>query len=490
MKILARIEKSRSFWFLLITSVIFFLLRLPSLFEPYWYGDEGIYQVIGDALNSGRQLYSGIWDNKPPLLYLLYAVFHSDQFTVRLVSLVFGLLSVVAFFYLTRKLFHETKNGEKISIFVTFTYAVLFGLPIIEGNIANSENFMLFPIILAGFLIVKLIKKNQALEFNSKLIIPGILLSIAFLFKIVAIFDFAAFFVAIAIVELCNKRSIQKLFLNLIPFVLGFIIPIALTFLFTLLNGTLSDFIKATFTQMFGYVGYGNKFVIPQGLLIMKLSILLLFNLYILFRRQNLSISTIFVLVWLSFSVFNALFSQRPYTHYLLVLLPAFCLFLGLLIWDKKIKHLGLVLLIILFFVIGTFSYYKKTPRYYFNFVSFITGSKNLAQYQAFFDRNTPNDYQLAQFIKNNTTEKDNIFIWGNNAQVYKMSNKLPPGRFTVAYHITASDEYINETYIALKAAQPKFIIVTSPKNPIPFNLKGYYPKITINNSVIYEYDN
>jgi len=44
-------------WAILILISIFILLRLPSLVEPYWYGDEGIYQVIGKALNSGRVLY-------------------------------------------------------------------------------------------------------------------------------------------------------------------------------------------------------------------------------------------------------------------------------------------------------------------------------------------------------------------------------------------------------------------------------------------------
>ena len=68
MKLLARLEKSHSFWFLLIISSLFFLLRLPSLFEPYWYGDEGIYQAVAMLVNNGAHLYSGAWENKPPLL--------------------------------------------------------------------------------------------------------------------------------------------------------------------------------------------------------------------------------------------------------------------------------------------------------------------------------------------------------------------------------------------------------------------------------------
>src|SRR6266446_2115484 len=83
-------------------SCLFTLLRLPSLFEPYWYGDEGIYQVIGLALTRGRLLYSGIWDNKPPLLYVLYAIFHGDQPAIRLFSLFTGVITIILFYYLAK----------------------------------------------------------------------------------------------------------------------------------------------------------------------------------------------------------------------------------------------------------------------------------------------------------------------------------------------------------------------------------------------------
>jgi hypothetical protein len=94
MKLLSIYEKSKNVWFLISAGLIFFLLRLPSLFEPYWYGDEGIYQALGLGINNGRILYRDIFDNKPPFLYVLYSFFNSDQFLLRFVSLVFGLVSV------------------------------------------------------------------------------------------------------------------------------------------------------------------------------------------------------------------------------------------------------------------------------------------------------------------------------------------------------------------------------------------------------------
>lgn len=192
MKVLDRLEKSIAFWYLLAISCVFFLLRFPSLFEPYWYGDEGVYQTLGLAMNNGSLLYQGIWDNKPPLLYMLYSFLGSDQFAVRLASLVFGVLSIVVFFKLANKIFEHTK----VALFSTAFFAFVFGSPLLEGNIANAENFMVLPILTSALILLNIKEtvdrqnKNIGLFFLS-----GIVLGLAFLFKIVALFDFAAFLI-------------------------------------------------------------------------------------------------------------------------------------------------------------------------------------------------------------------------------------------------------------------------------------------------------
>ena len=60
------LDKPRELAALLAISFSFFLLRFPSLFEPNWYGDEGIYQAIGIAMREGRMLYSEIWGRDFP----------------------------------------------------------------------------------------------------------------------------------------------------------------------------------------------------------------------------------------------------------------------------------------------------------------------------------------------------------------------------------------------------------------------------------------
>lgn len=475
-------------WFFIITLFLFFLLRLPSLFEPLWYGDEGIYQAIGMALNNGSLLYKDIWDNKTPLLYLVYALFHSDQFTVRLVSLIFGLLSIPVFFFLSKKLFYNLSGSRKIHYFTTPVFALLFALPILEGNIANAENFMLLPILLAALLIF------PRTETNFKLLLAGFLLGLAFLFKVVAIFDLSAFLIFLFFLEFPTNRKLQDKkyiilkFKQLSPFLIGFFVPIGATVLFFLLNNAFVEFVRAIFFSNVGYVGYGNKLLTPFGLLFIKLALLLGFVVFLFMKRLNLKPTTIFVLLWFAFSLFNAFFAERPYTHYLLTLLPSFVLMIGLIFWDKKYQKIKLIFLfLVLVLILKNFNFYGKTTNYYQNFTSFILGQKSVYSYRAFFDKRTSTDYEIAMFIKSKIEEGDSIFVWGNNAQLYKMTESIPLTKYIVAYHITGYKDGLANTRELIERTKPKFIIIMSGQAPIPFGLTRYTESFNINNVSIYE---
>jgi len=510
MKILKGLEGNKQFWFVIFTAFLFFILRLPSLFEPLWYGDEGIYQVIGTSLNHGKLLYSEIFDNKPPLLYWLYSILRSDQFTVRLTSAIFGVLSVGVFFLLSKKLFENEKKNN-ILYLTTFVFALLFGLPVLEGNIANAENFMLLPILAAALLISNLkFNPGQNQRTNVKLFTAGVLLGIAFLFKIVAIFDLTAFLVFYLILNFNSlKKDIksstfskkisssqnkswefQKVLDKISKILVGFFLPTILVALFFVMNGTFMDFAKAAFTSNISYVNYGNKIGSLPVLLFIKLALLGIFTLFVFAKRKKINQTSLFILIWLAFSLFNALFSQRPYTHYLLVLIPSLSLMTGLILFDKKYqKTIAVIFLIALLIVAKTFGIpnFNKSINYYQNFISYVMGKKTMDAYQGFFDRKTPFDYEIARFIKPKLSSNDTIFVWGNNAQLYQIVGVVAPTKYIVAYHISNYQDGPISTMTALEKTKPKFIVIMASGNPIPFPLINYFLKININNAAIYE---
>lgn len=502
MDFVARLTKNKDVGFFLSSALLFVFLRLPSLFEPYWYGDEGIYQVIGSALQNGRLLYQGIWDNKPPLLYVVYALGNADQFTVRLYSLLAGLFSIFFFFQVAKKLFTNsrmfqgsTQNGSVAVYLTTLLFSISFGIPFIEGNIANAENFMLLPVLAAVYYVLLYLEQPK----QSFLFLGGIFCAVAFLFKAVGVFDYSAFFYFLFVVYF-HKKDVLSVTRRLFPFLIAFCIPIVLVALFFAVNGAFFDFYNAAFGQMVGYIGYGNRFIFAQGLLFIKLALLGAFLLFLFVKRNLFSKSALFIFIWVAFSTFNAFFAQRPYTHYVLVLLPSFLLLFGILLENSYPKGAGLknilspsqlitlfLSMTLLILLNKNFRFFEKNIAYYQNFFAFITHQKSTEDYRKFFDSNTPNDYIIADYIKLNTKKQDTVFIWGNSAQIYKLSDKLPIGRFAVAYHITANKNTVEETYQDLKKSPPKLIVITRSHGTFPYSLIGYNQKAVVGKAIIYE---
>jgi hypothetical protein len=491
MNFLSRIYHAKSVynhkkeWFLIIIAFFFVLLRIPSLIEPHWYGDEGIYQVVGREIASGKILYKDIWDNKPPLLYIIYAVFYGNLFSVKLASLFAGLLSLFAFYALSGKIF--AKNSSRY--IATLLYGFLFATPLLEGNIANAENFMLLPVILAGYFVLNFSENKK----NKYLIFSGVLLSIAFITKVVAIFDFIAFVVFLDFVfwdslKEERKKTIVNFIFSKLLFLISFLSLFFIVCFYFFWNGAISDFVSGVLSQNLSYVNSQNMFIFPMGILLLK-SILLLFVLFFLtVKRKKISKSDLFIYLWIAFSVYSAFFSQRPYIHYLLVMLPAFCLLLGRIIEinKRRIFHicLFLVLILVSYFY---FTVYKKPFSYYVNYIEFITNHKSIVSYERFFDELTPRDYEIASFINTNVGKNESVFLWSDNAQIYALARKEPLGKYIVAYHITFYENAALETKIAIEKNKPRYIIQTTSA---PFSkdiISSYKLKYEMIGTKIYE---
>jgi hypothetical protein len=239
-------------------------------------------------------------------------------------------------------------------------------------------------------------------------------------------------------------------------------------------------------------VGYGNSFIIPQGFLIIKILLFAAALILIFVKRKTLTKPALFISLWFVFALFSAFFSQRPYTHYLLVILPGFCMFVGVLFTQQTLLSKLRVCLLLIVVGIISLNYFHvfgviKTFGYYDNSFAFLTGQKKVAEYQAFFDPETPRDYELVSYIKHHTTSADNIFIWGDSPQIYYLTKKLPPGKYTVSYHILQEHNAVEETQAAIDKIQPKFIITLSEAPQLPFKLSAYNGVYGIKGAAIYE---
>ncbi len=131
-------------WSLTVPVVLLLLLRLPSLFEPHWYTDEAGYANTAWLMTHGKVLYLTVWNNKPPLLFWIYdlalAWFGPSEFGLHLFSTVAEVAALAAIWRLLR----ENWPG-RWSWMGTLVGALLLGLPLLGGDLALPENFLIAP---------------------------------------------------------------------------------------------------------------------------------------------------------------------------------------------------------------------------------------------------------------------------------------------------------------------------------------------------------
>lgn len=447
MKIKHKLRKFFSTHWLVFLFILVFFLRLPSLFEPFTYGDEGIYLTLGQAIRRGLVLYRDIHDNKPPLLYLLAAL-AGDFSTYRLILLFWSFTSIFVFYELSQLLFSKNKSAI---IFSTTSFAILSSIHTFEGNIGNAENFMLLPTIVAFYLVLtKSITKIWA----------GVLFGLATLFKVPAAFDFIA---ALAFIFLLDLESRRLLITNCFLLFFGFVLPILFSFIYYAFQGALGQYLSAAFFQNIPYLASWTADK-PQvgGLPLPLLSrgfLVLALVLFLFVFRKKISLSGKLILAWFGFSWFAALLSSRPYPHYLIQVLPSLSLALGLIFQNSRERVIPLFLVFIFgfsFFIFHFWSY--PNLSYYLNFYAYALGQKNKEEYFEYFDQ-AKEIYALASYLKKHTLPEERIFIWGTVPSVYALSKRLPVGRYTTSYHIIDFNGY-EETIARLKMKRPRYIVL------------------------------
>lgn len=440
-----------------LSSLLFFLLRLPSLFEPYWYGDEGVYLVLGQAIRQGITLYSQIHDNKPPAIYFLAALAQT-VFGFRLI-LFLWMIPTCYYFYKLVKNYLSPRLSQVALLF----FVILTSIPVVEGHIANAEIFMLLPTIL-GMLL-----------FEKRTILSGLLFGFAFLFKVPVAIEFLFVFLFIFFV-LKKYKNIKLMFI----FGLSFFVPLLITVIYYQLNNALLPYLSSAFLQNFGYLsswstGSQNSSPtssgLPLRLFLMLLSWVIFYTQY---YKKQIDKKLLFISSWFTACLFGVLLSTRPYPHYLIQIIPPLIL---LVLSAKKYWQNKVILIALLVYSIIHYKFYfYATVSYYKNFIQYSLGQINTVTYRQYFGQNVNNFYQISSYISQKTSATDYVFIWSDDPYIYPLTNRLPATKYITAYHVLDYNGY-TRTITELKINQPKYIIYNLSMNrPFP-ELDDYVSK-------------
>lgn len=459
--------------FILLLFVVIF--RIPNFFEPYSYGDETIYLTLGQGVRQGLTLYKNLHDNKPPLLYLTAAV-AGNLFYFKTILLGWSLFGTILFFRFSEKLFPKIKLFPIVS---TIIYTVLTTLPFLEGNIANAENFMIVTTIAAFYMIL----------FGSgslrNIFVSGVLLSLSSMYKIPAVFDAGAVFLFWIITMKFDKSSIIRLLSKTAVLLAGIFSPIILSFIYYWVKGAFGEYLIAAYLQNFGYLSswrpssQQDPFFIRNAPLFIRFAAVLAINVFLFLLRKKVDKKFLFVVSWLTFSIFGITLSERPYPHYLLQASAPVAILTSLLFTSASMLQVYAVIPLAAFFFIPLYYrfWHYRSVNYYSNFVNMATGTISKDDYLNTFGGRTKTNYEIAKIVNRLTNKTDKIFVWEDSAQIYALSQKLPPIKYIAGYHINdfSSMENIVKTF---NSSPPKVIVVfrSSESSPALSNfIRGNY---------------
>jgi len=448
---------------------VIFLLRLPSLYEPFWYGDEGIFAAVGRNLNHGGVLYQTAWDNKPPMIYLTYAAifkfFGVSMFWLRLFTVIIVLSTAAVIYEIA-----QATLGIKRALAATFIFGFLTSLRLVEGNLALTEIFMILPISLAMLAVIK--RKFDLIS----LFCAGLLFAIASLYKQVGALEAAALGIFLFLIS----KNFAEFFKKGLVLTVGFVIPYAATISYFASKNLVGDYIFAAYTYYRIYLGESPKYALLVNVLKFLPIIATIF--YGFSKKAKGTVDTFHLfLLWTAFSFLGSYFSGRTYGHYLIQATAPVSFLVASANIPQSIKK-NQIVFALFFFVPLIFltkllftDFLSGGPinqiTYFQNFVAFTSGRKSLDAYNDYFDQNVNSTMGLADFLRLKGAFGKSLYIWGDYPWLYAITDAKNPSRYVTSFHVFDVPSGQNEVAENLQNNPPDYII--KPPSSI-----GYFPKL------------
>lgn len=454
---ISKLSRFKTHLWIVFFLIFFIILRIPSLFEPHWYDDEGIYASVAYALEHGKTLYIDIFDNRLPAMYYLFRLATTENrlIFVRILNLLAGIITLSGIYFSCLRL--RLKKGTLFALLFAVWY---LGSPRLEANIANTENFFLPLTIWAIWFILT--------PTSRRAFFSGILFGCAFIIKFQPFFTYLAV-LTYFLVE--TKKDLGERFKIITIFIWGFILPVFLTFTFLFFKGNLNEAIRFGLLNNVAYTTYYAHEGIATSTKIFLLIIPLVFTI-ICYWRKKITASLALLLLLLSFDYFGAILSGRKYEHYLLQTIPTLALLIGYIvnILQSKINtiiKLFICLIFIIVIKIGITIFYQgtRTPvqmpvvNYYKEFLSFIT-NKPLSESRLPFRFNSEDEkLQIIRKVPD-IYHTQNIYFYTNDPWVYDFAHIVSPTFFVSAYHLYLLSGGEERLIADLQKTHPKLVLV------------------------------
>ncbi len=463
--------------FLLVLAAIPVLLYLPFSGTPFE-RDEGVYATIAQGILRGDMPYRDLFDNKPPLVFVWYAIsfslFGESVYAPRIVAA--ACLGVTAVL-----LYHQARIAlpQGAAYAAAILFAISTGLPWVALH-ANTEAYMLLPLVGSLLAFTHGMKEEKLKWF----FVAGLLVGLAMMTKQVAMWNL----LALALVALIwHRRTAENSWQAIAPtfwMFTGALISLSIVALPFALTGSLDDFLYAnlsynwvyvnflSWAQRFANLGYGMLFFSAIAAPFIAGSIA---GLVVIWRRRA-AVTDYVLILWAVASAIGVASGGRFFPHYFLQLMPSLAVLTGVVIYDRFVNGNQHVLsrpawMMALFFIVVSVG---TTAVLYISPLEAEQRVSERVYQQKEWERTSEN---LGNYIQARSNPDDTIFNYGRESQLYFYADRAPAVPYFYDWVLEYDENALAEIIAGLDEARPVYI-VDSAQAPLFDDWDAAHPQI------------
>lgn len=451
---------------LLALIVLVLVLALPVLTYPLG-RDQGEFATIGYGLLDGRPPYSGLWNPKPPAVFVVYALFSGlfgpSVWALRLIDLVMFPALAVALYMLGARLHRPATGLLAVVGMGPFYFTESF------WTLTQNDGIALLPMALAALFALKTLEDEHPGRWAA---LSGAMAALVIWFK----YPFALFALALIIVQITNRwRDWSSLRRDAAAFTLGGGVMLGGGVLLLVASGAFDAMLESIrVTSAYTRLGFQNLFDTAPwrqaltdrwtqwGILLPPL----LAGMIALWPRQLRHNPVLRVIVaWLIAGVAILLVQAKGYDYHWLPMLPpalllaAYSVTVLLAKLPGRLRELSFTALVtvLLFF---------QFSGIWLTHLEYLSGRQDrLAYYDGFRGGEyvAGESQRMVDYLRQRTTPGESLFIYGFRAEVYYLAELRPATRFIFNFPLIGTwypAAWQDENVAALWANPPPYALI------------------------------
>ncbi len=430
-----------------ISIIIYFLISELLSLNLLYGTDVNVWKYIANMIQDGRIIYKDLFDHKGPILYLFYYLFRNYTIISELVIFIVNEI----FIYKITKIVLSDKYTKLKSIIVTAISMIILFITL--EDFPNTESYSIPFILISLYYFVK----NLILKYNAKsFAIIGFCMSIVLFLRANIIVLWIIIYLYF-ITKMIIKRKIKELFRLIGYTILGMSICIVPIVIYLIHNNILKEFIEYYLIFNLKYASVSTQNDIWETCIYFFTvtlcihPIIIFINIVLIFLKKNIEDRKLLIinLIYYIVSIYIVISPKREYLHYAIILMPCVIIPLSMLIKNKYKYKLAITIGIELYLALIVFGIGYYNIKY---------KKENLQKYLLKIEI-------IADWLKENTQEDDNILVLGNENIIYNLSERNYKGKFFYQFPVIYnSDDIANKFLQEIKEQMPEYIIVNKYK--------------------------